>query len=407
MLTQDIFCSSKIDVFISRFFLRNMWSYILEKYPDGIDDQPWDFAKLSKVVGWDYIVSHLYLPWNAEYLSRNSSISWEFVSSHIEGINETSWDFQAFTYNKNLCWRFVELHRSMFLDMTGLSLRNDLCWELVEEYPEGFTIGWDMLELSANPSLPWDLVEKYPEGINGHQWQIDGFSSNPSLTLSFVQKYYDGYKGQDWNVDVLSENIGLDWKIVEKYPKGLCGKSWNMEKLSRNRNIPWKFIEANPKGFCGIPWDIRGICYNPSISWDYIETHPRGFNGKFWDGESLSANENLPMSFLLNHPEIEWCMIGLSLNSSAVSWDFIRQNPKGVHGKYWTHYLLMRDFVDFDLIRDKFFEHLAELIPFSATCVCWDFVKENRNFPWDMSQLSKSKSLNWEFVEQNIGMLEK
>lgn len=83
-----------------------LWCYILEEYPNGLDDNDWVIFCLSNVICRDYAETHPQglnnQPWDIKRLSDNKNLTGDFVERHSDGINGQAWDMYYLSENPNL-----------------------------------------------------------------------------------------------------------------------------------------------------------------------------------------------------------------------------------------------------------------------------------------------------------------
>ena len=97
--------------------LRNPLVYLVKKYP-----------------GWE---------WDMEELSRNPSITPEFIDAH----SDWKWDIRGLSHNTSITPEFVEAHPDWEWSMNGLSQNPSITPEFIEAHLDW---EWDMIGLSQN-----------------------------------------------------------------------------------------------------------------------------------------------------------------------------------------------------------------------------------------------------------------
>lgn len=204
--------------------------------------------------------------WNWDYVSKNPTLSTEFMREYI-----------------------------YFLNLKDLSKNPNLTWDIINKRIDG---QWDWNELSQNKAITLDI---FTNNIDA-KWRWDYVSRNPNITWDFIKQ--NPTKKFNWGY--VCRYINMNFNHIEELKK----LNWNT--LSLNKNITWDFINNNPDK----PWNWKLLSRkNPSI-----ET-VRMNSDKPWDYKILV---NTLWEIAKKTPDrANWYII----SSTIATWDMVKNNP--------------------------------------------------------------------------------
>lgn len=349
------------------------------------------FNKLNR----DFIDNvYIIKKWSTHNLSRNPSLTWEFVIEHPFGFNEK--------------WHLIFACTYMKLDSTF--------YDYVKLHPDGFNgEKWPLFSLLINNSLDWRFIDEnihlFKDCKRNPVWECTAeICSNPNLYWEFIYKHPDGINGSKWDMQFLcyNANLGEDfWIYILENPNGLRGEfdiyPWNMSSLSSNTSLPWNLVLNNPKGLNNKPWDMENLCKNEGLEKDFFEyiANNDTFFGTEWNYDSLCKNGS---KYLIPILFDKFKKMNLSpLNIEFLLW-----------GKKTKKYV--KDILTFNCFKDQFFmlsirdfKHLIS----SNKYLTWDyFIKIINNESSNMQNVIDTAGLFqndtvtkdprfWKFVKEN------
>lgn len=300
------------------------WSFVC-KYPDGINGLKWDMRALcyNSNLGddfWIYVSknpkglsgeSNVY-PWDVDSLSKNASLSWNFVLDNPKGLNGNPWNMENLCKNSKLgkdFFEYIAKHDTFFGTKWNY---NALCENTSKHFiPVFFKLDIGLSISGINSLLCNKGAKKYIKEILNlelfkSEWM--GISISGSKYDICSNKYFiwddflkiingDIYKYLDlidtsglFNNDSVTKDSRF-WNFVKENPNGFylfnkefkCFKcDWNVHCLQLCPNLDWSFLDIFPNGFNGKPWDCYLLIRNPSFNIEIVKKYPNGLNGKKW-----------------------------------------------------------------------------------------------------------------------------
>jgi len=264
-------------------FVTNPLIWMLKNHPD----KPWGWQELSRnpSITWQFIKENPDKPWNWNYLSENPSITWQFIKENPD----KNWNWNYMSANPSITWEIVQKNIDLPWDWIWLSTNPSITWQIVQD---NLDKDWDWYSLSENPFITWQNIQQNPD----ENWNWDYLSENPNITWQNVQD--NPYR--PWNFTYLSKNPNITWQIVQDNPD----EPWNWYGLSRNPSITWQIVQDNPDK----PWQWSALSENPNITWQIVQDNPN----KLWNWYRLSLNPGITWEDVIKNLDKPWDWSGLS-----------------------------------------------------------------------------------------------
>lgn len=272
---------------------------------------------LNESIPLEFIKIYPNSHWNSLTISSSNKLTWEIVQNNPTGFENIPWDIEILSEKLPLHFirRYPNGLSGIPWNTNALSRNPTLTNDFVELHPKGFGDGiWDVDSLSLNENITWDFFVKYYLGMYGKKWPMKYLSSRviPDFLIRNPRFFY----GQEWDSHSLSRNKNITWELIENnmqlsdqslkinfnheiileradLPMSLIKNlpSSKVSQFSRSPSLSVDFLEKNLTGINGTPWCVYSLCWNDSITWDFFEKYQYGFCGQTWPIKILSLRE--------------------------------------------------------------------------------------------------------------------
>ena len=186
----------------------------------------WNFKDLSSHLPLSEIQKDLSLPWDYYELSRNNSLTSEFIIKH----QNKGWSKNNITENMNINFsKLKEAGLEKLIDNESIKNFIVAYTKHILDNPEDFS---DYFECHKNGIIKMKDILEHPELIRSYH----ELSYNPNLEFWYVLEHKD----EKWDFNVLSKNHAFK---IEDIIKGIEEKfNWDFDGLSKNPNITFDFV---------------------------------------------------------------------------------------------------------------------------------------------------------------------
>lgn len=291
-------------------------THFLETYdfPEGKDDDNWDWDEVIPIVGFDFVEQHINdIPFN---LSAATQTVCDEVKELIVKFPQATWDWTYITTNYPLPYIIENITRfAEFLGITHILRRifTDDVYAAIGAASEELKATVKNLHVeeyynaNTSPFLWSDCVISFFESTNLISWKstnyISGFVRNGNLiwNYDFFSKYHSRLNDiSDSDYDFLSANI-VDISIVESYPTF----NWNWTKLSKN------CIVYNNANFVQAHLDkIDALTVLLNCDSDLVQDYYFILNANHLMSENSAVcskvTESVPIDFIRSHIKDNW-----------------------------------------------------------------------------------------------------
>jgi hypothetical protein len=164
---------------------------------------------LNKCVTEDVVEKHIDFGWDFNFLSQNSSISFDFALKHID----KPWKLRYFARRVDILQieQYLDLFCASFSEVYfDITLNPNLTMEFVTKY---YNTTWHACDLASNPAFTQKDLELLCK-ISNEQFPKYSYCSNPNMTEKFILEQYEKDGGCDMPYAHLQcESITLEFLL--------------------------------------------------------------------------------------------------------------------------------------------------------------------------------------------------
>ena len=260
---------------------------------------------------WKGLNGHTYLEeliirfpekdWNWYHLSRNASISMQFISKH----ERYPWEWNAVSSNPNLKIGYVIANLNKKWDWGSISQNPGIFPEDIDRHPN---LPWEWRYISSNPNVRPDFYELHKE----KDWDIIwGLSRNPHFAGK-LQLNFSEMSETDLMICSKVEHVNLEYVIAHpeirwdwhSYTSSYA-RTYGIEKILENPHLPWvtsRIFSSAPinEKLLSLP-DVhwQSLSFNENLTDDLVER----YIDKPWDWYKVVIGKNISFEFAMRHVE--------------------------------------------------------------------------------------------------------